>query len=283
VPALDQWHIYLPQLPPQACAISHVNTRQTPPVTNSPRIPRTFRLIAENDDFVVVDKPPFLEAHPTGPNGRFTLWTGLRELLAFEIINGGQVSIINRLDRETSGLTLVAKKRAAARHLHGLMARRAIEKEYLAIAWGWPEADEFSVDVPLLRQGSRQPSRVYLKQCAHPDGAPARTQFRVERRFTRKQPGTGQFSLVRALPATGRTHQIRVHLAHCGHPIVGDKLYGPDEACYLEFIRTGWTSSLALRLLLPRHALHAAELRIPTCGLNWSSPLPSDLATWMAT
>jgi 23S rRNA pseudouridine1911/1915/1917 synthase len=261
-----------------------VNTLQTPAeATNSPRVARTFGLIAENDDFIVVDKPPFLEAHPTGPNDRFTLWTGLRQLLAFEIVNGGQVSIINRLDRETSGLTLVAKNRAAARHLHGLMASRAIEKEYLAIVWGWPEEDQFTVDVPLLRQGSRQPSRVYLKQCPHVDGAMARTEFRVERRFTRKQPGTGQFSLVRALPATGRTHQIRVHLAHCGHPIVGDKLYGPDEACYLEFIRTGWTSSLALRLLLPRHALHAAELRIPTCALNWSSPLPSDLATWMAT
>ncbi len=251
------------------------------PVTNSPQITRTFRLIAENDDFVVVDKPPFLEAHPTGPNGRFTLWTGLRELLAFEIINGGQVSIINRLDRETSGLTLVAKKRAAARHLHGLMAKREIKKEYLAIVWGWPEVDEFTVDSPLLRQGARQPSPVYLKQCVHAEGAPARTDFKVERRFTHHRPELGRFSLVRAVPFTGRTHQIRVHLAHCGHPIVGDKLYGPDEACYLEFIRTGWTPSLAARLLLPRHALHAADLRIPSCGLNWSSPLPSDLDAWV--
>jgi 23S rRNA pseudouridine1911/1915/1917 synthase len=75
-------------------------------------------------------------------------------------------------------------------------------------------------------------------------------------------------------------HQIRVHLAHAGHPVVGDKIYGPDENCYLEFIRTGWTPALATRLLLPRHALHSTALRFPDAGLAWNSPLPADLREW---
>jgi 23S rRNA pseudouridine1911/1915/1917 synthase len=75
-------------------------------------------------------------------------------------------------------------------------------------------------------------------------------------------------------------HQIRVHLSHAGHPVVGDKIYGPDEQCYLEFIRTGWTPELASRLLLPRHALHSTALRLPDLGLEWKSPLAEDLRTW---
>ena len=237
-----------------------------------------IEIIAESDDWIVVNKPPHIEAHPSKPNGRLTLWDGLRELLAYEIANGGQVSLINRLDRETSGLTLVAKTRPAARALHIEMEARAFEKEYLAIVWGWPAQDEWIVDAPLLRLGATGPSRIHLKQAVHPDGAAARTTFRVERRFTHG----GAFALVRAFPATGRMHQIRVHLAHSGHAVVGDKLYGPDEACYLEFIDTGWTPALAARLLLPRHALHSAILRLPTRGLAWEAPLPGDLAGFLS-
>ena len=86
-----------------------------------------------------------------------------------------------------------------------------------------------------------------------------------------------RFSLVRAVPRTGRTHQIRVHLASVGHPIVGDKIYGPNEELYLRFIETGWTDELERQLLLPRHALHSAKLGIDGEG-QWSSPLPVDLA-----
>ncbi|HYR59574.1 MAG TPA: RNA pseudouridine synthase [Chthoniobacteraceae bacterium] len=242
----------------------------------------SLHVIDETDDWIVVDKPPFLEAHPSKPNGRATLWHGLRELLAFELVNGGQVSLINRLDRETSGLTLVAKTRGAARSLHLQMEARRFQKEYLAIVWGWPAQGEFAIDAPILRQGSRGPSRIYLKQAVHPDGASARTSFRVEQRFTAATSNGSRFALIRAFPETGRMHQIRVHLAHAGFPVVGDKLYGPDEACYLEFIETGWTPALASRLLLPRHALHSAALRLPTRGLGWQSPLAPDLAAWLA-
>jgi 23S rRNA pseudouridine1911/1915/1917 synthase len=234
-------------------------------------------IIAESEEWLVVDKPPFLEAHPSKPGGLPTLWDGLRELLAFEVINGGQVSIINRLDRETSGLTLIAKTREAARMLCRHMASRTVRKDYLAIVWGWPERDSWTIDAPLLRLGSVEPFRIYLKQGVHPDGAPAVTQFRVERRFEKKTSNGSRFAIVRAIPETGRTHQIRVHLSYSGHPIVGDKIYGPDDGCYLEFIDRSWTESLAQRLILPRHALHAAALRIAALGLTWESPLPQDL------
>lgn len=242
-------------------------------------IPR-FTVIAESADWVVVNKPPFLEAHPSKPNGKATLWDGLRGLLAYELVNGGQVSIINRLDRETSGLTLVAKNRDTARALSTQMMARRVEKEYLALVWGWPENDSWVVDASILRQGTRIASPIHLKQAVHPDGATARTRFQVESTFTLETSNGYRFALVRAFPETGRMHQIRVHLSYAGHPVVGDKIYGPDEQCYLEFIRTGWTPALASRLLLPRHALHSTVLRLPDLGLEWKSPLAEDLGTW---
>ncbi len=233
-----------------------------------------FRVVDEAEHWLVVDKAPGLLVHPSKPSHRHTLWDELRGLLSFEITCGGQVSIINRLDRETSGLTLVAKDHATARAFSMQMEQRRIAKEYLALTWGWPEPTEWTVEAPLRRQGEVSPTRIYLKQMVHPHGAAARTRFRVEERFLRQ--GT-RFGVVRAWPETGRLHQIRVHLAHAGHPVVGDKLYGPDEACYLEFIETGWTPSLAERLLLPRHALHSASLRLEEPSLAWRSALPPDL------
>jgi 23S rRNA pseudouridine1911/1915/1917 synthase len=247
-----------------------------------------FKIVDETDDYAVVDKPPFLLIHPTKPDGARSLWQELRGLFAFEIAAGGQVSIVNRLDRETSGLVLVAKKADVARRFGLLMQLRRLRKEYLAIVWGWPEWKSKIVNAPLVRQGKHQRSAIWLKQMIHPAGAPAQTELRVERRFIRGAPKatparTGhtlpsdKFSLVRAIPHTGRTHQIRVHLASIGHPIVGDKIYGPDEKLYLRFIETGWTSDLERELLLPRHALHSALLAIEGVR-EWTSPLPYDLA-----
>jgi 23S rRNA pseudouridine1911/1915/1917 synthase len=238
--------------------------------------PLHFTIVDEREDYVVVDKPPFLLVHPTKPGGAHTLWKQLRELLAFEIVNGGQVSIVNRLDRETSGLVLVAKTSAAARRFGLLMQRRRLKKQYLAIVLDWPEWETKVVDAPLDRQGRHQKSEIWLKQMIHPAGAPAQTEFQVERRFTRLR-ATDKFSLIRAIPRTGRTHQIRVHLASIGHPIVGDKIYGPDEQLYLRFIETGWTLELERQLLLPRHALHSAKLTIDG-EIEWESALPADLS-----
>jgi 23S rRNA pseudouridine1911/1915/1917 synthase len=238
-----------------------------------------FEIIDEADDYVVVDKPPFLLVHPTKPNETRSLWKELRELLAFEIASGGQVSIVNRLDRETSGLVLVAKTAATARRFGLLMQRQRLHKEYLAIIWGWPEWEIKIVDAALDRQGKHQHSAIWLKQMIHPAGAPAQTEFHVERRFAKLTTAGAKFSLVRAIPRTGRTHQIRVHLSSVGHPIVGDKIYGPDEQLYLRFIETGWTTGLEQRLLLPRHALHSAKLAIKG-EREWNSPLPVDLAVF---
>lgn len=244
---------------------------------------RNFHVVAETDEWIVVDKPPHLKAHPSKPGGPHTLWDGLRELLAFEIANGGQVSIINRLDRETSGLTLVCKTSAAARKFAILMSERRIHKEYLAIVWGWPAQDRYEVDAPLARQGIHKPSPIWLKQAVHPLGAEARTTILVEKRFEKQTTNGTQFSLIRALPHTGRTHQIRVHMAHLGHPVIGDKIYGPDLQHYLTYIETGWTDSMSGKLLLPRHALHSAVLKIDDGGtlLEWHAPLPPDLAGWI--
>jgi 23S rRNA pseudouridine1911/1915/1917 synthase len=246
-------------------------------MTVPPPSPAPFRILGETSDLIAVDKPPFLLVHPTKPGGPSTLWDRLRELLAYEIAGGGQVSLVNRLDRETSGIVLVAKTAAAARAATMSMARGEVAKEYLAVAMGWPGRDAWRADDPILRQGEVMESRVRLKRMVHPQGAPSLTEFRVLRRVRHRKHGP--ISLIHCIPKTGRTHQIRVHLAHGGHPVLGDKVYGPSEECYLEFIETGWTPALAERLWLPRHALHSCVLEIAHGGQHhrWESPLPSDL------
>ena len=239
-----------------------------------------FTIVSETDDYAVVDKPPFLLVHPTKPDGSRTLWSELRNVFAFELANGGQVSIVNRLDRETSGLILVAKTSGAARQFGLAMQEGRIAKEYLAIVSGWPKWETKIVDAPLARQGAHGRSAIYLKQTIHSLGAEARTEFRLARRFRRATTNGDAFSIVRAILLTGRTHQIRVHLASLGHPIVGDKIYGPNEQLYLQFIETGWTPELERALLLPRHALHSSKLAVSGVG-EWSSALPADLSKFV--
>ena len=241
---------------------------------------RDFTIIDETQDYIVVDKPPQLLVHPTKPDGGVTLWAELRQLLAYEIANAGQVSIVNRLDRETSGIVLVAKTAAAAREFGLLMQSHRVFKEYHAIVWGWPEWDCKTVDAAIIRESRIARSAIYLKQTIDPRGNDAMSEFHVKRRFRKKTTRGELFSLVKARPRTGRTHQVRVHLASLGHPIVGDKIYGPNEKLYLRFIESGWTGALARELLLDRHALHASRLRIDE-KRDWSSSLPQDLRDWM--
>jgi 23S rRNA pseudouridine1911/1915/1917 synthase len=240
-----------------------------------------FTVIAETTDYIVVCKPAPLKVHPGSPGGVETLYDGLRGMLAFEIANGGQVSIINRLDRETSGLTLVAKTAEAARRFGIAMQNRSVSKTYLAIAHGWPEWHEITEHGPILRKGEVMESPIWVKQLVHPEGTPCETAFRL---LGKKEHHGQRFSLIQASPHTGRMHQIRVHLSHLGHPLVGDKIYGPDETCYLDFIAQGWTPDLQRRLQLPRQALHSSALWFhDDPAFRWESPLPEDLACFWQT
>lgn len=237
-----------------------------------------FSILAETDDWIAVDKAAPLLTHPTRDKDEPTLWHGLKELLRYELTIGGQISIITRLDRETSGITLIAKHTTAASAMGKLMQAGGFHKKYLALILDIPSWDELSIEAPILRKGDISPSPIFIKQCVHPKGKPCQTDVRVlghAHLFKR------DISLVECRPLTGRMHQIRVHLAHVGHPIVGDKIYGSSEECYLEHIRTGWTPSLEEKLHIPRHALHATELCF-TDPLTHKehiirSPLPDDL------
>lgn len=249
-------------------------------IANNP----SFTVLNETDEYIVVDKPAPLKIHPGSPDGAPTLYDLLRELLAYEIANGGQVSIVNRLDRETSGVVLVAKTAAAARRFGMAMMQRQAHKTYSALVHGWPPWEETEIDAPLLRKAEVEQSPIWVKQMVHPAGAPCRTEFRVIEKGWRVIEGEERpFALVEARPVTGRMHQIRAHLAHLGHSIVGDKLYGADERCYLDFMDTGWTSDLERRLLMRRHALHSRELRIATGEFHgrWEAPLPADFSNWI--
>ncbi len=243
-----------------------------------------FSVVDESPDWIVVNKPAPLQIHPSKPGGPSTLWHGLRALLAYDIANGAALSIINRLDRETSGLVLVAKHPAAARAISKAMMRREIRKQYLALVTGWPAQDTWTVDAPLCRRGDFQDSPIYLMQAVHPDGAPSVTHFRVRQRLLHApspNAPASPFALVEAIPHTGRMHQIRVHLHHSGHSVVGDKLYGPDPQWYLRQISHGWTSQAAAALLLPRQALHSARLGLTLPDqppLDWEAPAPPEWA-----
>jgi len=239
-----------------------------------------FKVVDESDDWIIVDKPAPLIVHPANGKIEANLLGGVEVLLSYEMETGAALSIITRLDRETSGIVLIAKHRLAARDLGWIFERRQARKEYLAIVHGWPEQEEWTCAAPVLRRGEVEASEIWLRQIVHQDGKDCETSFRVEQKLSRNgRP----FSLIRCFPRTGRMHQIRVHLAHSGHPIVGDKLYSGDGGEYLEWIATGWSKDLAERLLLDRHALHAAVLSIPWAvgELTWHSPLARDLQTFL--
>lgn len=238
-----------------------------------------IKIIYETDEILVVEKPAPLLVYRSKPNQTDSLLDRLNDLFAYDIANGKKLSVITRLDRETSGVCLFAKTENSARELGIAMQEHQFKKTYQLICWGWPEEDNFTINQSIRREGEiTENIRVYIKQCAHPNGAEACTTFTILKRFNKKTSNGEKFSIVQAKPVTGRTHQIRVHMASIGHPIVGDKLYGnPGENAYLDFINQGWSKELHQQLLLRRQALHATELTWPEKELQWESSWPVDL------
>ena len=212
---------------------------------------KLFDIIHEDDELLVINKPAGLVCHPT-KNGEMSSLIGRARL---HLGNAAQPHLVNRLDRETSGVVILAKNPGVAGELGKILENRAMEKEYAAIVHGHVREERGRIDAPL---GRDERSLVAVKDCVRPDGAMSQTEFFVERRFLRAE---GKFSWLRILPRTGRKHQIRIHLAHIGHAIVGDKLYGGDEDLYLALVEDRLTPEQRARLIFENHALHARSLK----------------------
>jgi 23S rRNA pseudouridine1911/1915/1917 synthase len=209
-------------------------------------------IIHDDADFLVLNKPAGLVCHPTKDGPLSSLISRLRLYL------GGPAFLINRLDRETSGVTLAAKNAEVSGQLGKLWEQRAVQKEYLAIVHGFLGQDSGVIELPL---GKDLQSQIAIKDCVRADGKMARTDFFVQRRFCRDHL---EFTLVRLVPHTGRKHQLRIHMAAIGHALVGEKLYGGDEDLYLAFVQRRLTVEQRSRLMLDNHALHAHSL-----GFTW--------------
>jgi 23S rRNA pseudouridine1911/1915/1917 synthase len=221
------------------------------------------RIIFENEYFIILNKPAQLLVHPTPRQTHHTL---IQILQAYR--PNTSLGLIHRLDRETSGLLLIAKNKITCGALGKMMETRAIKKKYAAIVHGIPEWNQLTVNAPIGFMGLSHTNKIYLRQTIKKQGAPATTHLKALQKGQR-------FSLILAEPITGRLHQIRVHLASLGHPIVGDKIYGNNPQAFLEFISKGWNQDLAQTLLIPRHALHAYQLSFP-----WLSELRQFSVDW---
>ncbi|MBI5557666.1 MAG: RluA family pseudouridine synthase [Deltaproteobacteria bacterium] len=243
------------------------------PELTEPPVALGFSVLYEDDDLLVVDKPANLPCHPGGRFFRHTLWALLREqqgLTGF--------SLINRLDRETSGIVLATKHKSAARHCYQQFAQRLVYKRYLALVEGEFPAESLQADGCLAADPNsviRKKVRFYPGQAA--EAVPAEAE-KCSTRFLRLHAGCG-ISLLEAIPVTGRCHQIRATLCSLGFPVVGDKLYGVDEQFFLRFQQGRLTAGDWQRLRLDRQGLHAAGLRIrhPASGreMEFFSPLPA--------
>lgn len=221
-------------------------------------------VVYEDDDLVVIDKPAGMVVHPAPGNWTGTLVNALLGRGGALARGGGEErpGLIHRLDKDTSGLLLVAKRDRAHRILSAALAERRVVRRYAAACWGHLDRDTVTIEQPLARSPNDR-QRMAVVQ----GGKPARTTFTRLARFD-------SADLLRAHLHTGRTHQIRVHLSSIGHPVLGDDTYGGGGARRL--------------VALPphRHFLHAAWLRFhhPTSGVvvDLRAPLPADLRTSLA-
>ena len=237
---------------------------EVPEVRPAEVLPEALALpiLYEDEDLAVVDKPAGMSVHPGAGQSTGTLVNALLHHLDNLSGIGGveRPGIVHRLDKETSGLLVIAKNDAAHQALSEQFAGRTVKKTYIAVAHGVIKQEEFTVDVPVGRD-----TRDRKKMTVTPKGRMALTDFQVAKNYY------PHACLLYCFPMTGRTHQIRVHLAAQGHPIVGDKFYGGNPQ----------RRSVPLLKEFPRHALHAhaIKFRHPRTGraLSFESPVPQDI------
>jgi len=205
-----------------------------------------------DEHLLVLEKPPGLLMHRTHPRPQISLL----EMVRREFFNHPtRIDVCHRLDRETSGLVALGMNRDASRHLSRQFESRRTVKTYEALVCGEMALNQGTIQEPNGRLiGGPVRKMQQVGEGAEKPKA-AITHYRV---LARKNG----YTRVSIALETGRQHQIRVHLAHLGHPIVGDKLYGPDPHWHLRFRETGWSPEMAAALTLPRHALHAAGLTV---------------------
>jgi len=233
-------------------------------ITPAPAIPVVVAY--EDDELAVIDKPAGLVVHPAPGHWDDTLVNALAAR-GLPLSGGaeGRPGIVHRLDKDTSGLLVVAKTGRAHEKLGHALARRQIERRYAVLAWGHV-GEERRIEAPLARHPQDR-KRIVIR----PDGRPAATRVRTVARGRAAD-------LLRATLETGRTHQIRVHLQSIGHPVVGDTAYGGGEARRSDATRA---AADALLRVTPRQALHAAWLRLPHPAtgkpLDVRSEWPADL------
>ncbi len=229
-----------------------------------------LEIVYEDKDLAVVNKPAGMVVHPAPGHRSGTMVNALLHHLDDLSGVGGRLrpGIVHRLDQDTSGLLVVAKNDGAHQGLSDALRRRRVKRLYRAATWGHLDEDERTVDAPLGRDPRHRKRRAVVE-----GGKRAVTRLRVKERWTRAD------YLSLALE-TGRTHQIRVHLAWLGHPVVGDETYGANWERGMGGPEREWARELARRT--PRHFLHAAELAFlhPRTGerMRFRAPLPEELA-----
>jgi len=236
--------------------------------------PIPLDIVFEDDDMVVIDKPAGLVVHPGAGNPSRTLANAL--VYHFNQLSGaaGKIrpGIVHRLDKETSGLLVVAKNDAAHENLSDQFSERQVGKQYVALVYGKLSVPRGEVQARIGRGSHNRTRMAILRGSA---GRPAHTVFEVATAYQ-------EFTLLDVQLKTGRTHQIRVHMAHIGHPVVGDTTYGAG--------REKTVRDIAVRkeiLGMGRHFLHSAELAFkhPRSGeqLRFTSDLPDDLLSFLSS